>query len=81
MNSLLTYSNRLEDMKLLAADGRLHPAGLAGLGFLAFDRAAEAVVKGAAATRAKIDDLRRFSASDEEWARSARATIAARPAT
>ena len=68
MNSLLTYSNRLEDMKLLRPTDVYIRPDLAGLGFLAFDRAAEAVVKGAAATRAKTDELRRFSASDEEWA-------------
>ena len=68
MNSLLTVSNRSEDVgRLKPGDVFIQP-DLTGLSFLAFDKAAEAVVKGYAAARAKVPELKRFSASDEEWA-------------
>jgi len=68
MNSLLTVSNRAEDVgRLKPGDVFIQP-DLTGLSFLAFDKAAEAVAKGYEAARAKISELKRFSASDEEWA-------------
>ena len=68
MNSLLTVSNRSEDVgRLKPGDVFIQP-DLTGLSFLAFDKAAEAVGKGYEAARAKISELKRFSASDEEWA-------------
>jgi NTE family protein len=68
MNSLLTVSNRAEDVgRLKPGDVFIQP-DLTGLSFLAFDKAAEAVGKGYEAARAKISELERFSASDEEWA-------------
>jgi NTE family protein len=68
MNSLLTVSNRSEDVgRLKPGDVFIQP-DLTGLSFLAFDKAAEAVAKGYEAARAKISELKRFSASDEEWA-------------
>jgi NTE family protein len=68
MNSLLTVSNRAEDVgRLKPGDVFIQP-DLTGLSFLAFDKAAEAVGKGYEAARAKVPELRRFSASDEEWA-------------
>jgi NTE family protein len=68
MNSLLTVSNRSEDVgRLKPGDVFIQP-DLTGLSFLAFDKAATAVAKGYEAARAKVPELRRFSASDEEWA-------------
>jgi NTE family protein len=68
MNSLLTVANRNEDVgRLKPGDVFIQP-DLTGLSFLAFEKAAEAVGKGYEAAHAKISELKRFSASDEEWA-------------
>jgi NTE family protein len=68
MNSLLTVANRNEDVARLRPGDVFIQPDLTGLSFLAFDKAAEGVAKGYEATRAKIPELKRFSASDEEWA-------------
>jgi NTE family protein len=67
MNSMLTAFNRVEDVRAVQpGDVYIRPE-LGDIGFLAFDRAAEAVGIGEAAARARADDLRRFAASESEW--------------
>ncbi len=68
MNSLVTVGNRMEDVKRLGPGDVYVRPELGDISFVAFDRADDAVEIGAQATRAKTDELRRFSKSEAEWA-------------
>jgi NTE family protein len=67
LSSLLIFSNRVEDVKALQpGDVYIRPE-LGDLGFMAFDRAAEAVKIGESAGRAKLEALRAFASDDATW--------------
>jgi len=67
LSSLMIYGNRIEDVKQLKPGDVYIRPDLGDLSFLAFDRAAEAVSKGEAAARAKLEALRAFAGDDAAW--------------
>jgi NTE family protein len=67
MNSMVTVGNRVEDVKKLRPGDVYVRPELGEIGFMDFDEVSAAVELGEAATRAKIDELRRFSSSESEW--------------
>ncbi|MCU0290998.1 MAG: patatin-like phospholipase family protein [Thermoanaerobaculaceae bacterium] len=67
LNSLLIFSNRVEDVKQLQPGDVYIRPDLTGISFMAFDRAADAVDKGEVAARAQIDELRAFASDAATW--------------
>jgi NTE family protein len=67
LNSILTVSNRREDVARLRDGDVLIRPELGDISFIAFDRAAEAVAIGEQAAREKLDALRQFAADDAAW--------------
>ena len=74
LNSLLTVSNRDQDVRLLGPDDLLIVPELGDISFISFDRLQEAAAIGEDAARLRIDELRRYVATEEKWA-----AFAARP--
>ena len=72
LNSLLTAGNVDRDLVLLGADDLLIVPDLGDITFVSFDEAEDAIAIGAEATRAKIGELRTFSASGQRWAEFSR---------
>jgi len=68
LNALLTARNRDRDVKRLRSDDVLIVPDLGDISFVSFDRAQEAIAIGEEAARLRIDELRKFSASDRRWA-------------
>ena len=67
MNSMLTFFNRVDDVRSVRpGDVYIRPE-LGDIGFLDFDKATVAVAIGESAARAQVEALRRFAASDERW--------------
>jgi len=67
LNSILTVSNRVEDkQRLKPGDVYIRP-DLEGFGFLDFDNLRQGIAIGAKAARAKADELKEFSVSDQQW--------------
>ena len=74
LNSLLTVSNRNHDVRLLGADDILIVPELGNISFVSFDKVREAAALGEDAARLRVDELRRYAATEGKWA-----TFAARP--
>ena len=68
LSSILIAGNRDVDTRRMRPSDVLIVPELGDLSFIAFDRAAEAVGLGEQAARAKVDALRQFAVSDEEYA-------------
>jgi NTE family protein len=68
LNSLLTVRNRELDVAKLQEDDLLIVPDLGDITFVSFDRAADAIIIGEEAARLQIDELKKYSASDERWA-------------
>jgi NTE family protein len=69
MSGFLTVGNRIEDLKRLQPGDILIQPDLGDIGFSDFGRAADGITAGEKAARAKIEELKRFSVSEEEYAR------------
>ncbi len=67
LNSLLMARNRDRDVARLGPDDVLVIPDLGDISFVSFDRAQEAIAIGEEAARLQIDQLRKFSATDERW--------------
>ncbi len=68
LNSLLTAGNVDRDMALLGAGDLLIAPDLGDITFVSFDKAEQAIAIGERAARAKIAELKEFSASEQRWA-------------
>jgi NTE family protein len=66
-NSVLTAANRDRDIRLLGDGDVLIQPDLGDITFADFSRSLEAVASGAEATRAKADELLRYSLDDAAW--------------
>ncbi len=68
LSSILIANNRNEDTRRMRPGDVLIVPELGDLSFVDFKRAAEAVGIGEASARAKVDELRKYSVSEEEYA-------------
>jgi NTE family protein len=68
LNSLLTVRNRDLDVALLQSGDVLIVPDLGDISFVSFDRGQEAIAIGEEAARRQVDELRKFSATNERWA-------------
>jgi len=69
LSGFLTVGNRLEDLKRLQSGDLLIQPDLGDIQFSDFNRAPEGILAGEKAARAKLDELKQFSVSEEEYAR------------
>jgi NTE family protein len=69
VTGFLTVANRLEDIKKLRPGDVLITPSLGDLGIADFQHAAQGIAAGEAAARSMAEQLKRFSVSEEEYAR------------
>jgi NTE family protein len=69
MTGFLTVANRLEDIKRLRPGDVLISPQLGNLGFADFQHASEGIAAGETAAREMAEQLKRFSVSEEEYAK------------